>query len=119
MKFRNFKMVDYVVYGRGSFDQLDEIIEPKRKNGSPMIFLVDHFFEGKPLAGRVPVKDRDKIIFIDVTHEPKTSYVDKIAGQRKEAFGQVRGVVGIGGGSVMDMAKAVSLMMTNPGSSAD
>ena len=119
MKFRNFKMVDYVVYGRGSFDQLDEIIEPKRKNGSPMIFLVDHFFEGKPLAGRVPVKDRDKIIFIDVTHEPKTSYVDKIAGQLKEEFGQVSGVVGIGGGSVMDMAKAVSLMMTNPGSSAD
>ena len=119
MKFRNFKMVDYVVYGRGSFDQLDEIIEPKRKNGSPMIFLVDHFFEGKPLAGRVPVKERDKIIFIDVTHEPKTSYVDKIAGQLKEEFGQVSGVVGIGGGSVMDMAKAVSLMMTNPGSSAD
>ena len=84
-----------------------------------MIFLVDHFFEGKPLAGRVPVKDRDKIIFIDVTHEPKTSYVDKIAGQLKEEFGQVSGVVGIGGGSVMDMAKAVSLMMTNPGSSAD
>ena len=107
------------MYGRGSFDQLDEIIEPKRKNGSPMIFLVDHFFEGKPLAGRVPVKDRDKIIFIDVTHEPKTSYVDKIAGQLKEEFGQVSGVVGIGGGSVMDMAKAVSLMMTNPGSSAD
>ena len=107
------------MFGRGSFDQLDEIIEPKRKNGSPMIFLVDHFFEGKPLAGRVPVKDRDKIIFIDVTHEPKTSYVDKIAGQLKEEFGQVSGVVGIGGGSVMDMAKAVSLMMTNPGSSAD
>ena len=105
--------------GRGSFDQLDESIEPKRKNGSPMIFLVDHFFEGKPLAGRVPVKERDKIIFIDVTHEPKTSYVDKIAGQLKEEFGQVSGVVGIGGGSVMDMAKAVSLMMTNPGSSAD
>jgi 3-deoxy-alpha-D-manno-octulosonate 8-oxidase len=28
-------------------------------------------------------------------------------------------VVGIGGGSTMDLAKAVSLMMTNPGSSAD
>jgi 3-deoxy-alpha-D-manno-octulosonate 8-oxidase len=28
-------------------------------------------------------------------------------------------VIGIGGGSAMDLAKAVSLMMTNPGSSAD
>ena len=44
MKFRNFKMVDYVVYGRGSFNQLDEIIAPHRKKNQPMIFLVDHFF---------------------------------------------------------------------------
>jgi 3-deoxy-alpha-D-manno-octulosonate 8-oxidase len=29
------------------------------------------------------------------------------------------GVVGVGGGSAMDLAKAVSLMLTNPGSSAD
>ena len=30
MTFRNFKMVGYVVYGRGSFNQLDEIIAPHR-----------------------------------------------------------------------------------------
>ena len=37
-------MVDFVVYGRGSFNQLDEIISPHRREGMPMIFLVDHFF---------------------------------------------------------------------------
>jgi hypothetical protein len=31
-------MVDYVVYGRGIFNQLDEIIAPHRKAGKPMIF---------------------------------------------------------------------------------
>ena len=87
MKFRNFKMVDYVVYGRGSFNQLDEIIAPHRQDGKPMIFLVDHFFEGKPLAKRVPSKGNDKIIFADVTHEPKTTYVDKLAKQLKDEFG--------------------------------
>ena len=50
MKFRNFKMVSYVVYGRGSFNQLDEILAPHRKENAPMIFLLDHFFENKPLA---------------------------------------------------------------------
>ena len=119
MKFRNFKMVDYVIYGRGSFDQLDEIIAPHRIDGRPMIFLVDHFFENKPLTGRVPVRGNDKIIFVDVTYEPKTTYVDSIANQLKEEFGAVSGIIGIGGGSAMDLAKAVSLMMTNPGSSAD
>lgn len=124
MAFRNFKMVGYVVYGRGSFNQLDEIIAPHRKEGRPMIFLVDHFFNGKPLINRIPVKGNDKIVFADVTYEPKTTYVDQLAQQLKDdpdiyRGGTISGIIGIGGGSTMDLAKAVSLMMNNPGSSAD
>ncbi len=118
-QFRNFKMVSYVVYGRGSFNQLDEILTPQRKGAAPIIFLIDHFFENKPLASRIPVRENDKIIFADVTHEPKTTQVDKLAASLKEEFGTISGIIGIGGGSVMDLAKAVSLMMTNPDSSAD
>ena len=112
-------MVDYVVYGRGAFNQLDEILQPHRKDGLPMIFLVDHFFKDKELVKRVPVKGNDKIIFADVTTEPKTTYVDSIAAELKNEFGSVSGVIGIGGGSTMDLAKALSLIITNPGSSAD
>lgn len=119
MSFRNFKMVDYVVYGRGSFNQLDEILAPNRKGAAPMIFLVDHFFEGKPLVQRIPLTGKDKIVFADVTHEPKTGQVDALAASLREEFGTVSGIIGIGGGSTMDIAKAVALMMTNPGSSAD
>jgi len=119
MNFRNFKMIGYVIYGRGAFNQLDEILQPNRKGQAPMIFLVDRFFEDKPFAGRVPLRGNDKIIFVDVTDEPKTTYVDKLAKDLKDEFGTVSGVIGIGGGSAMDLAKAVSLMMTNPGSSAD
>ena len=124
MKHRNFKMVDYVIYGRGSFNQLEEIIEPHRKNGGPMIFLVDHFFESTngqdhPMVSRIPKIGNDEIIFVDVTHEPKTKYVDYLANQLKEKYELVSGIIGIGGGSTLDLAKAVSLMMNNPGSSAD
>lgn len=119
MQFRNFKMIGYVVYGRGSFNQLDEFLAPQRKGDAPMVFLVDHFFEGKPLVNRIPVRGKDTIIFADVIHEPKTTQVDALAQQLKNEFGTISGVIGIGGGSTMDLAKAVSLMMTNPGSSAD
>ena len=119
MQFRNFKMVDYVVYGRGCFNQLDEILAPQRKNEAPIIFLVDYFFQGKELANRIPLRGKDKIIFADVTFEPKTKQVDALAQQLKDEFGTVSGIIGIGGGSTMDLAKAVSLMMTNSGSSAD
>jgi 3-deoxy-alpha-D-manno-octulosonate 8-oxidase len=84
-----------------------------------MIFLVDHFFEGKELLNRIPLRGKDKVILADVTYEPKTTYVDKIAQSLKDEFGRISGVIGIGGGSTLDLAKAVSLMMTNPGSSAD
>ena len=119
MKFKNFKMVGCVVYGRGSFNQLDEIIALHRQEGKPMIFLVDHFFENKPFPGRIPVRGNDQVFFADVTQEPKTVYVDELADHLKERYGSVSGIIGIGGGSTMDLAKAVSLMMTNLGSSAD
>ncbi|MFN3300230.1 MAG: iron-containing alcohol dehydrogenase family protein [Sediminibacterium sp.] len=119
MSFRNFKMVSYVVFGRGSFNQLDEILTPHRKGDAPMVFLVDHYFEGKPLLNRIPLRGKDKVVLADVTYEPKTSQVDELARSLKEEFGTISGVIGIGGGSTMDLAKAVSLMMTNPGSSAD
>lgn len=120
MTFRNFKMVDYVVYGRGSFNQLNEILAPQRKGDAPMIFFVDHYFENNAaFFARIPLEGKDKIVYIDVTHEPKTTYVDSLRDELVAEFGTVSGIIGIGGGSVLDMAKAVSLMMTNPGSSAD
>lgn len=119
MKFRNFKLVGYVVFGRGSFNQLDEILAPHRKDGEPMVFLVDQFFEGKELINRIPLRNNDLVLFADVSTEPKTIYVDELASRLRQEFGSISGVVGIGGGSTMDLAKAVSLMMNNPGSSAD
>jgi 3-deoxy-alpha-D-manno-octulosonate 8-oxidase len=120
MKFRNFKMVDYVVYGRGCFDQLDEIIAPKRMSGAPMVFLLDHHFQNDEVfKARIPLRDNDELIIADVTYEPKTSYVDEIAIGLKNKFGQVSGIVGIGGGSVMDLAKATAIMMTNDGLAQD
>ena len=119
MQFRNFKMVGYVVYGRGSFNQLTDILAPRRQGQAPMVFLLDHYFKGKPLEGRIPLQPQDVLLYADVTYEPKTTYVDALASQLKEQYGTVSGIIGIGGGSTLDLAKAVSLMMTNPGSSAD
>ena len=120
--FRNFRMVSYIVFGRGSFKQLDDILSKQRKDdGSTMVFCVDDVFKDKPFKNRLPLRSRDLLLWVNVDVEPKTSYVDRLTKQIKdETTGRLpAGVIGIGGGSTMDIAKAVSLMLTNPGSSAD
>ena len=119
--FRNFKMVSYVVFGRGCFNQLDGILAQRRKADDVyMVFLVDDVFQKSSLKNRVPVKNKDKLIWVNVDDEPKTTYVDALTLKIKDFSRRLPdGIIGIGGGSVMDIAKAVSLMLTNPGSSAD
>ncbi len=120
MIHKNFKNIDKICYGRGSFDQMDEILQPKRtENDRFMVFIVDAYFEGNiDFVKRIPVKPEDEIIFIDVDpEEPTTEQVDTLRDAVLEKKGIPSGIIGIGGGSIMDIAKASSLMFTNEGSS--
>jgi 3-deoxy-alpha-D-manno-octulosonate 8-oxidase len=123
--FRNFKVVSQVVFGRGCFNQLGDILSAKRSgDASCMVFLVDDVFKGKKLADRLPLQKNDQCIWVNVDDEPKTVYVDAItAGIKDRCIAEIQGrqpdgVIGIGGGATMDLAKAVSLMLTNPGGAA-
>ena len=115
-------MVPKIMFGRGSFNQLGDILTPKRLNmHAPFIFLVDDVFKGNAwLTSRIPLAYEDKIVYISADEEPKTSQVDELTEriilENKE---RPSGIVGIGGGTIMDIAKAISIMLTNPGESSD
>lgn len=120
MEYKNYPMVSRVVFGRGSFNQLDEIIALKRKaNNAPFIFYIDDVFKGNTwLISRVNLAFKDKIIYIPTTEEPKTSQIDQLVEDIISEHNELpSGIIGIGGGIVLDIAKAVALMLTNEGKS--
>ena len=119
MIHKNFKNIEKVVFGRGSFENLEGILAEKRQeNDRFFVFVVDQFFKGKDLEKRLPAAPEDVVRFIDPDpHEPTTDQIDQLRDEILSTRGLPAGVIGIGGGTLMDIAKAVSLMFTNEGSS--
>lgn len=122
MSYKNFPMVPKVLFGRGSFNQINEVLAPKRLNiNSPFIFLIDDVFRSNTsLLSRISLAYDDRIIFISANEEPKTSQVDEIVEdiilKCKE---RPSGIIGVGGGTLLDLAKAVAIMLTNDGEAKD
>jgi len=118
MSYKNFPMVPRVIFGRGSFNQLNDIIAPKRLNiKAPFIFLLDDVFRNNAwLTSRINLSYDDRIIYVSADEEPKTSQVDALVEDiilTSKALPS--GIIGIGGGTLLDLAKAVSIMLNNEG----
>ena len=117
------KLVPKIIYGDNTFKNLKESLnELFQLSNGYLVYIIDSIHQKTGLRKRLEERDIDIVIDADVSlHEPKTSYVDEI---RDKILLEKKGelpvvVVGIGGGSVMDIAKAVSVILTNKGSSAD
>ncbi len=114
--FKTLLSVPELIFAKGAISQLPHLLESLRKHSDYAVLIIDHYFTTSDLSNRLNLHQNDLIFYLDTTNEPTTDSVDhfvkKIKNQRSELPCVV---VGIGGGSTMDMAKAISIMLTNPG----
>ncbi len=108
-----------IVFGNGSFDELVEHI--KELGGSNPLIVLDKNLSGSGFRDRVStLLDSGSVkytIFDKVTAEPELKLADE--GAEIALKGKCDTVVGIGGGSAMDVAKAVAVLVANRGKAVD
>jgi 3-deoxy-alpha-D-manno-octulosonate 8-oxidase len=113
---RNSKLVQHYYLGKGAIENLKVLVDKKRgTNNDFVVFAIDHYFVGKPLVNKLPICPNDIVFYADTTDEPRAEYIDELVDQVKVKGQLPVAVVGIGGGSTLDIAKAISILLTNPG----
>jgi len=110
--------------GRGSLDRLPEFVAARRAvagASAKVVYLVDGFFRGRPdIVARLQPQSTDVVRFVDVVEEPTTDGIDAMTDDIRKATGSLPAtIVGFGGGTTMDTAKAVANLLTNHGRAAD
>jgi 3-deoxy-alpha-D-manno-octulosonate 8-oxidase len=99
---------------------LEGLLDNKRLNENDFVVLViDHFFKDKGILNLNFLNSNDLVLWADTTHEPTTDYIDELTELVCKENEEPCAIVGIGGGSSLDIAKAISVMLTNPGRAQD
>lgn len=111
----NFFVKSNITFGKGAVEKLPEIL---KGYGLKKVMIV---YDGGVKAAGIAEKIVDQVkkaeveylIFDGVIPNPTNEVVEEAAKLAKEA--KVEGMVAVGGGSSIDLAKAVNVLMTNPG----
>jgi len=105
-----------IIFGSGTISQLKEIVEKDLKVSCPFL-VTDRGIINSGIANKVLSQFQDICVFDEVEQNPKSTTINRageIVRTIKPDF-----VIGLGGGSSIDAAKAVALLATNGGKIED
>ena len=121
-EIKNVRNVSRYRIGEGAISDLPKLIQELRsRENQPVLFCVDEFFHGnESVLKKLGGNSSDEYIFVPTAEEPSTDFIDeKISDLHKKNFSLPSVVIGMGGGTTMDVAKAISNLLTNGGKAAD
>lgn len=107
-------LTDIVLSENGVVDLLKMIAERKRKP----FFIMDEILSSQPAFNKL-FEARDKYLFNASESEPQTGHVDLLVNRIKSEGELPDVIVGVGGGSTMDLSKAVGICLANPKTAAE
>jgi alcohol dehydrogenase class IV len=119
MKTFSFTGAKKIVFGRGSFAALSEHIA-ELKMSRPLIVLDRNLAETgfrEKVDGVLAKTGIDYVIYDKTEPEPPLELADE--GTKLALKKKCDGIVGIGGGSAMDLAKAIAVLAANKGKAED
>lgn len=114
-----FKQVPRILFGKGVLKRLRELLPATASADNYNLYIVDSVHQKTHLMDKVDIGKHDVILWVDTAHEPTTKQVDALRDQiQADQSNPPSAIIAVGGGSTMDVGKAVSVMLTNEGSSA-
>ncbi len=114
-----YQAVGKLIFGAGTAARLGQELSAL---GAQKVLVVMDPAVAAQAAGRRVMQRLEEAgieaeLFTDITPEPEPEQADRAAEQARQM--QAQAVVGVGGGSAMDVAKAAGVLVTNPGKATD
>jgi alcohol dehydrogenase len=107
-----FHLPTEIIFGAGMIDDVGRIVKEKLRAGRPFL-VTDRGIIEAGIAGKVASGLGEISVFEGVEPNPKHTTVNRAAGIIRDYKPDL--IIGLGGGSVLDAAKAIALLATNPG----
>jgi len=108
-----FQVPTKVFFGPGTIAQLKETVENEFQ-ATNLFLVTDQGVLESGIADRVTSQFPDIPVFTNIEQNPKHPTIDKAGDVVRDLKPDL--IIGLGGGSAMDAAKAIALLATNPGS---
>jgi len=105
-----------IIFGPGAVGELGGVVRDKLRSSRPLL-VTDKGIVAAGIAQHALSRFPGLAVFDEVEPNPRHSTVDLGGEMAREARADL--IIGLGGGSALDAAKAVALLATNPGKIED